>query len=49
MNPKIDVYEPASMLTQVFRVAVIIGGIAFAIVGGLIINGLEWISGGGCD
>ena len=47
MNQKIYIYEPASTISQIFRVAVIIGGIAFAIVGGLIITGLEWISGGG--
>lgn len=47
MKPKIYVYEPASTLGQIFRVAVIIGGVALAIVGGLIITGLEWISGGG--
>ena len=49
MKPKIYIYEPASKWSQLFRVAVIIGGVAFAIVGGLIITGLEWISGGGGD
>lgn len=45
MKPKIYIYEPSSAIGQIFRVAVIIGGIAFAIIGGLIITGLEWISG----
>ena len=49
MNHKIDIYEPSSTLGQLFRGAIMIGGIVFAVVGGLIINGLEWISGGGGD
>lgn len=49
MNQKICVYEPSSTLGQILRVAVIIGGVAFAIFGGLIITGLEYISGGGGD
>ena len=49
MKPKIDIYEPSSTLGQIFRVAVMIGGLALAIAGGLIINGIEWISGGGND
>ena len=49
MNQKIDIYEPSSTLGQIFRVAVMIGGVVFAVVGGLLINGLEWISGGGSD